>query len=250
MPASGKTLAVDNAGNYTLTAGESIILKPGFHAKAGSQFVAKIDPNMDIEIQLIGNIGLYIDPLGAPSELCIQTKNADSWEFVVKNIMGVTIWATAGNIVNNQACIWDGSGVTVATVCEYNLRLKNSYGRVKSVDGSLSVLSAKPQLSPSQVNGEVEFPEEYIISDIITMTEDNFAIKVFPNPTSGKVYVLANTGTVKQIEIKNIQGITILQYINMLQNEIIFDISAQPAGFYFLTVKTKNGGQTYKIVKN
>ena len=89
--------------------------------------------------------------------------------------------------------------------------------------------------------------EETIMpNDIDTENE----IQVFPNPTTGKIYVLTNAEKVNRIEIKNLQGITILQSNDVPQTEIMLDISVQPAGIYFLTVQTENGVQIFKVVKN
>lgn len=52
LPASGKELTIENGGGLILTVGNSITLKPGFHAKAGSKFMAQINPDFTEEMDI------------------------------------------------------------------------------------------------------------------------------------------------------------------------------------------------------
>ena len=52
LPAVGKELKIENGGDFIVTAGNSITLKPGFHAKAGSKFMAQINPDFTEEMDI------------------------------------------------------------------------------------------------------------------------------------------------------------------------------------------------------
>ena len=160
IPSSWYTISAGTTREYV--AHESITLKPGFHAKAGSNFRARIVP------------------------------------------------------CNNCGSAAHAPSIT------------------KSIDATTE---------------DLEFLEQYLSDNPIEFKTTN-EIQVFPNPTTGKVYILTNAEKVSRIEIKNIQGITILQSNDVPQTEIMLDISVQPSGIYFLTVQTENGVQIFKILKN
>ncbi len=130
LPAPGKALIIENGGELNLLSGNSITLKPGFYAKAGSKFSAHINPvlteEMDITVPKLVNAFI---PNNQPYWL--EVFNANSWEFEVSIYpSGARVFQSAGTITDNHAVLWDGSGAYPGThVYLAILRFKNNYGR-------------------------------------------------------------------------------------------------------------------------
>lgn len=68
-------------------------------------------------------------------------------------------------------------------------------------------------------------------------------VDVFPNPTNGEVFIskLPENST---ITITNALGQTVWE-----GKETVIDLTEQAAGIYFLTVHTRKGSNTYKVIK-
>ena len=149
----------------------------------------------------------------------------------------------AGNSITLRQGFVAQSGST------FTARISNSQ-HVKAVELPSIEEQMIERLRAINLPEQLDFNEQKYFQefDIDISRKDN--ILIYPNPTTGKVYVYANAEKVNRIEIKTIQGITVLQSDNLPQNEILLDISAQPAGIYLLSVQTENGVQTFKIVKN
>jgi hypothetical protein len=72
------------------------------------------------------------------------------------------------------------------------------------------------------------------------------ALNVFPNPTSGTFYL--SSADAGEIEIQNSQGqLVFTQRFNGEQMQ--FNISELPSGLYLVTLKTKNGIASQKVIK-
>ncbi len=170
LPATNKTLTVENGGDLTMIAGNSIILKPGFRAKAGSKFIAQIDPvyQIDKEIRII-NRATVVNPTfinGVNDYFWIETENADSWEFQLFNRHDKQIWATAGSIENRVTNVWNGidsKEQLTSTDYWYILRVKNSYGRVKEITGHFTLILSVPDCTEAM--GVTFTPSNTILTD-------------------------------------------------------------------------------------
>ena len=77
----------------------------------------------------------------------------------------------------------------------------------------------------------------------IVETNNNAALRVYPNPTAGKLHISISDMRLSDIKIYDIFGK--LQMSEIGQSEITIDISHLPSGMYFL----KTGEQTVKVVK-
>jgi hypothetical protein len=77
-----------------------------------------------------------------------------------------------------------------------------------------------------------------------------FGINIYPNPTSG-LFVIAGEAkqSVKSVEVTDISGKTIKQISNPTKDNLEMDLSACPAGIYFLKITTNKGIFTEKIIK-
>ncbi|HKK81394.1 MAG TPA: hypothetical protein VJ909_04055 [Prolixibacteraceae bacterium] len=131
LPADGKELAIGNGGKLTLTAGNSIILKSGFH-NAGGEFIAHINTGFTEEMDI--NVSLWPEGFspngdGINDELCISVENANSWEFTAKTASNEIVFQSAGTITGDNVSLWDGTGAHCLESHFCTIRLKNNYGR-------------------------------------------------------------------------------------------------------------------------
>ena len=74
-------------------------------------------------------------------------------------------------------------------------------------------------------------------------------IKVFPNPSNGKVYVSAEWQPVVEVQVFDLFG-RMLLHESVGEKEFSVDLSGYNAGVYILRLVTSNGVKTSKIVKN
>ncbi|MDR1761885.1 MAG: C10 family peptidase, partial [Bacteroidales bacterium] len=87
LPLTGKNLTVKNSGDLTLIAGNSIILKSGFKAEAGSHFIAKVVPQYQDSAANM-NILATSFPTQMNREngmLQVSVTNVNSFDFTVKD---------------------------------------------------------------------------------------------------------------------------------------------------------------------
>jgi len=76
----------------------------------------------------------------------------------------------------------------------------------------------------------------------------NNTIKVYPNPTSGSVSIIANS-LINVLELYDVQG-RLLQSAKVNSTSAALDITNKPQGMYILKVISDNGIATEKILKN
>jgi len=72
-------------------------------------------------------------------------------------------------------------------------------------------------------------------------------IKMYPNPCKEFVNIDANISIIKAIRIVNIEGVTVMQKDDCLQQERI-DISSLAKGVYMVVVDAKTGRGAYRLI--
>ncbi len=77
--------------------------------------------------------------------------------------------------------------------------------------------------------------------------EDN-SLKLFPNPTTGKINLVlpANTGNIKEVKLLDSKG----SLVAVFNNTTTVDISTLSSGLYFVIAETENGFYRQRIVKD
>jgi PKD repeat protein len=77
--------------------------------------------------------------------------------------------------------------------------------------------------------------------------EDN-SLKLFPNPTTGKINLVlpANTGNIKEVKLLDSKG----SLVAVFNNTRTVDISTLSSGLYFVIAETENGFYRQRIVKD
>jgi len=85
----------------------------------------------------------------------------------------------------------------------------------------------------------------------ITPESPNFQVKLFPNPTDGKVNIHLEEGLEENIKIQvfNANG-NLVQNLEGVSKTSILDIANFPSGLYFVKVIQANDFQTFSIIKN
>lgn len=90
-----------------------------------------------------------------------------------------------------------------------------------------------------------------VTTQINALSSNEFDInnfKIYPNPANNYFVIQSNINKESTYEIVGVNG-KILSNGN-IENMKPIDISALAKGFYFVTIKTQNAKQTYKIIKN
>lgn len=90
------------------------------------------------------------------------------------------------------------------------------------------------------------------VDDNLTQAQTNSLI-IFPNPTSGKILLKSNNGTIKDLQLFNSLGskvanISIKDY--QQQKDLQIDLSHLTAGVYFLRYNLEDKSETKKIILN
>jgi hypothetical protein len=86
---------------------------------------------------------------------------------------------------------------------------------------------------------------EYVATNI----SSNDQIKIYPNPTSGVVYINYNTSTPELIEVSDILGKVLYKTTSFNQGDEKIDITTYANGIYIVNVYMSNEKYTWKIIK-
>ncbi|MEO5929885.1 MAG: peptide-N-glycosidase F-related protein [Candidatus Kapaibacterium sp.] len=99
-----------------------------------------------------------------------------------------------------------------------------------------------------------QFTVGYYLADADEPAAEKSHVSVFPNPTTGEFTVDLAMAKHEDltIAVTNVLGRTIYQraFKNMLADHVNLDLAGNPAGLYFVTVKSAEGTITRKIVLN
>ena len=274
LPASGKNLSVENGGNLTLVAGNSITLKPGFHAKAGSNFTAKIEPgyaNGRMEITQL-YVGWY------HNDLWMYVENANSYDVTVENSSGVKVYQKADVMFgSNYVALWDGTSAPPDTyICRLGIR--NNYGRggyylvsdlvignrlgqpetpndsinIDYRDFSLPVNEDVENVFSKEADAVIIYPQKNPppinnVSKSLFFTESDAV--VYPNPSSGAVHIgITKPFAYYNLKIYNITGILVYECRSIVHSTYSFDMSTFVDGVYTIRLEIDNQVINKKLI--
>ncbi|MFH2142569.1 MAG: C25 family cysteine peptidase [Bacteroidota bacterium] len=99
--------------------------------------------------------------------------------------------------------------------------------------------------------GDFDFEEESpfcIFPTSITAQEKINSYKMFPNPTSGRIYFQGSLDLYDKIELWDLLGKKLIE-VQIIDDNTIFDISCVKNGLYYLKLYSNNQIYTEKIVK-
>ncbi len=123
-------------------------------------------------------------------------------------------------------------------------------------------LTVDPDEPPTACDDDFDFGEveDYCIEIVDIIATQNIAsihkIDVFPNPVQNDLFISIdlNENSDTRFQLFNLQGKLIQQenhFLNSGQHQIqLFDVSTLASGIYFLSIKTKQGMLTQKVVKH
>ncbi len=251
LPANGKQIVVKNGGELTLIAGKSIILKSGFHAKIGSKFIAKINPNytqeMDIKVSGWPNV-FTPNGDGINDTLFFIVKNANSWEFSAINRYNKIVFQSAGSINGNKVCVWDGSGSHSGYVYRCIIRFKNNYGRVAENDYMVHVFGNKRSISKYDDSFFYKYSKVKDDNVNLLSLHKETSFTAVPNPCNDFINLKFSDDSSKNIKVYNFQGVLCFQASDIKSSNFRINMNGQVNGLYIISVNVDNKILTKKII--
>ena len=100
------------------------------------------------------------------------------------------------------------------------------------------------------VTEDIELVANFEIEVGITETGRATSLRVYPNPTTGELRIENGELRIDNVEIFDVFGKIHSSPVTRHSSLITINISHLPAGIYFVKIKTENGYQTQKIIKN
>lgn len=257
LPESGHQLQVYSGAKLYLEAGDQIVLNPGFIASEGSEVKLHINPGLleEMEISLLSLPNYIIQG----EAYIITSKNADSWEFTVKEtsfMSSSTVYQAAGVIHDDITELWDNVNLTAGTY-QASIVLKNSYGRrlEKRIRIEVSHGSNNNIITFTPLEDNDNYPSTSIDSDSLfyTIPMNHLELddaNICPNPTDGQVTVAAD-GDVEAIVIYTADGRPVggWKILSLSGDHVTLDVGPLPDGLYILSLRTMSGTATHKLTK-
>lgn len=132
-------------------------------------------------------------------------------------------------------------------------------GAIQSEDGNylfttgagLYRMNAQTNIQTQITTGNLQYLT--LIDEDATLAVDDFAIKtktqVYPNPTSGKIFLNSTDSKLKSAKIYNVNGTLVKPFLKLETNIDSLDIGELSPGIYILQLETDNGVETQKIIK-
>ncbi|MCH2489510.1 MAG: S8 family serine peptidase [Flavobacteriales bacterium] len=196
-----------------------------------------IDPGYDSE-RISTNIGLYSLLEVGENELGIQTR--DQFEDGMKIRLGFSTQIAAEEQYTISLSDLEGIAISEATVY-----LIDTYENV------ITNLTMEPYSFRSNKGVfNNRFVLQFKSDDILNNQEAALEmISVFPNPTRDRVHVVSPQIQIDRIEVLDMQGRTIQQLDTSNQSTHELDLSALRSAIYFVTISTKEGSVTKKLIK-
>lgn len=82
----------------------------------------------------------------------------------------------------------------------------------------------------------------------VNVNEVENHLEIFPNPTNGFIQINVNLGGRKELTVLNISGQVVWKDSFLIQKKSL-DISALPAGIYFIKISSKDRIVTHRVIK-
>lgn len=232
------TLAISGS-NIFLGTGDGVYLS----ANNGSSWNAAnngIAVNDEIYTIAISGSNIFA---GTVSGVYVSINNGNSWTLMNNGLEANTEVLALAVSGSNIIAGTNGGGVFLSTGIG-NSWIAANEGLTETIVNALAIIG--DTLFAATASGVWERK----LSDIITgnkeQTKNENNISVYPNPATDNLNIEASPPAV--IKITNIQG-QLIKTLSSSDNITYVDVSAFPGGMYFVEVKTENGVEVEKFLK-
>ena len=263
---------IENGSFIIFKAGETIHLYKGFHAEAGSHFIAKISPYP--QVTSIPNL--------LTQTVCYNVENVDNFSFSLYGDKYYNEYITGGSGTIN------GSSACYTFTDEDYEALTNVHYWVRSVFSSISGNSLTVEHDIFKINAEmdslnnfeatvnkfayntsndvdrqtqaenyeshsvrnIQYSENKKFTESIALNDPGQRIKIYPNPNAGVFVIewIKSLDLVSSIIVMNNLGNVILKKEELSSAIIDINLTNHPRGIYFVKVQADGQLFTEKII--
>ncbi|MDX1286050.1 MAG: T9SS type A sorting domain-containing protein, partial [Draconibacterium sp.] len=82
----------------------------------------------------------------------------------------------------------------------------------------------------------------------VDIVEEQFSVRVYPNPTDGKLTIENPEGNEFSFSVYNIIGKLVQQKVGIRSNKAVADLTGMPQGIYIINVRSEGRQTTQKII--
>lgn len=234
------------AGATTTYEAQTIVLKDGFVAEAGSNFVTRsVDFNCVVTCDPI-NVVSWTNYICRNDILCFLVSNASTYTVKINTLNGVLVHQGSGNASSTTVCVWDAFGVASGTYIA-TVSFSNDCQEISNTYQVVVGPCLKSFEEEAEKEGEKE--ETHTLS-VYDTSQLDFNFIVFPNPNDGSFSLIINNDIDMpySLEIINSDGkiIYCIEQLNAIQINI--SQTGLPKGSYFVRIKSANKISTQKVI--
>ena len=156
--------------------------------------------------------------------------------------------ATSNPILSNLSVVYNGSThAATATTNPSGLNVTITYDGSSTIPVEVGTYNVVATVSDANYQGSST--ATLTIASVATGVTGKILtdIKMYPNPCKEFVNIDANISIIKAIRIVNIEGVTVMQKDDCLQQERI-DISSLAKGVYMVVVDAETGRGAYRLI--
>jgi len=207
--------------------------------------------------------GIAIKP-NDPNTLWVTLSNYDAADKVFKSTNGGTTWTNVTNnfpnvpancivyVPNTPNALYVGTDLGVWYTDDalgYWVQFNNGLPNV--IVNDLKIQTSASLLRAGTYGRGLWSTPLYITTDVPSVTSNNPEVKVYPNPTSGEVFIeLPSSNLNADISVFNVVGekITDVSIVSFGESKYTLYLGDKPKGIYFIRVQTEQGMTTEKLV--
>jgi murein DD-endopeptidase MepM/ murein hydrolase activator NlpD len=125
----------------------------------------------------------------------------------------------------------------------------NHFSPIKGATNQIYIASTDGLYSVAvTVNGCSDTSTCYTVSTVgVSSIPSQFGVHIYPNPTTGKLWIDSKSQTISDLKIYNVLGKNIFSY-DPLHPTSEIDLSEQPAGLYYVIMNSAGVSEVIKIV--
>ena len=242
------TSIIQQSATVKYEAGNSINLKPGFEAHAGSQFHAIIENFNCVMVPNPINLAAWTNFACIGGGLNFNITNATNYSVKIYSIAGPLVYSANGAIVDNFVTVWSASGVAPGTYIA-NIIFSSPHDEISN---SYSILVMPCKSGEVEAFGLEDNQKSSIVLYNFQETNNNqFDFSVYPNPNDGNFTIrLIEVEEMKpySVQIFNPLGVLISKIEHCNTYQINVNHTNLPLGIYFIKLTMGNKISTKKIV--